>query len=216
MKYYHLYENYRQIQTFRSLSIAISITSVVLILFASTSYFDNILNEIIKKYSSTINISDIKNLTQTGIALFGSFSGFMSNISNPHALTIRFYNVAMFYNNRKAEISIPSQTKSFNLSLHNFSNQAVEVFFLGVCHKDKVKDIMNVKGWNESFVFPKNANIPYSAKSFERIEPNGDSKTQTIDCNALKDNDEYCAVYYIKEDKRQHNIFITRHFEVKQ
>lgn len=134
----------------------------------------------------------------------------INNFINGNDVVIQLFGVATFYNHNHLELMIPNDTDEFALSLHNFSKNTVNAFYLGVCEENSVKDLLDKKDWNKEFIDGK---LPKRPQDFEKIKPNKNSKLQKIEVTKIKEFFEkepyynktngykLCAVYYIQEEK---------------
>lgn len=225
---YHINENYRNLLTYRKMIISI-LTVIILILIGDTIFYlvPQAINYFEKEYNNKrIDLngelidSIFKILTSS---VFISFPTYLvskiNSFKKADALTVQLFNTATYFHN--TDVVIPNNTKEFSLSLHNFSKNAVNAFFLGICEENDVKKILDERNWNNNFIIGK---LPKSPKSFEKIEPNKDSKLRIIKVEQLKDELQrrllfhaeegykLCAVYYIQEEKNANWVTIKKHF----
>lgn len=230
---YHLNENYRNLVTYKNLVvIVISIIVFILIIDFIFYYEPKVVNFFTQKFVSkkSKNI-DIKTLVDTingglkfltsssVVALFTYLISKINDYKKVHTLEIQLFNTATFSKN--AETIIPNDTKRINLSLHNFSNNIANIFFLGICKEDVAGNVLEKKGWDKNFIDGK---LPKGPKSLEKITPDNDSKLQIIDVSKLREalnsmpsfDEDYgyrlCAVYYVQEGENTNLSIIKKHF----
>lgn len=238
IKKFHLNENYRNLVNYKKL-IVISISIIIFILISDaifyyepqvTKFFTKGIfissgkdkNTGDKKIKLIINIIDsiFKFLTSSAVlTLFIYLISKINDYRKAYTLEIQLFNVATFSD--KTDIIIPNDTKQFNLSLHNFSRNTVDVFFLGICREDVVKDILEKKDWDKIFF---NGKLPKGPKSFEKIKPNDNSKLQIINVAQLEkvlsnspslgEGNGYrlCAIYYVQEGENINLPIVKKHF----
>lgn len=219
MKKYSLNENYRNIIEYRKARkiIALIISGIIIVLI-TFNYAPELNSDIIEFIIKLVVSSGI------GATIITAINSHVRS----NDLIIQIFNIAPYYGKGNSELIISNDIEEFTLSLHNFSENSVQVFFLGICDEKGLSSMFNEKDWNKNFWSEKGmgANLPKESKSLEEVKPNGDSETKKINVKQLenffaKDSScegkkyKLCAVYYVQEGKNVNLITAKKHFTLE-